>query len=112
VLKIVRNVLILSFMILIGVGCMGNKVNPLEYKKHITKKVRIPESCKNEYKSVMPKVAVVNFTNNSTFGKADITNIKGSSKTTKNAVGAVGIGISPVGIGAVGASHSTRKTKF
>ena len=110
-----KYVVILAIASILLTGCGGGgKLDVSEFQTTSADraKVRIPKVCQDEYKNAIPKVAVVNFTNNSTFGKADITNTKGSSKTTKNAVGAVGIGISPVGIGAVGASHSTRKTKF
>jgi coenzyme F420-reducing hydrogenase gamma subunit len=85
-------------------GCGGNKLDVADYEttKLDRAKAYIPDVCRDSYKNAIPRVAVVNFTNNSTFGKAEIKNTR--SKSSK--VGAVGIGISPVGIGAVAASKS------
>lgn len=90
---------------LICVGCGGNKLNVTEYSKKINKKADVPEICKVEYKSVMPRVAVVNFTNNSTFGKANISDTKKESKAF------VGVGFINGGFGAGGEANSRSTTE-
>ena len=87
---------------ILGAGCGGNKINPLSYPEKVKNKVEIPDICKSEYKSVMPTVAVIDFTNNSTFGKADID----STTAQKEAAAVMGVGVGPSGFIAGGASKS------
>lgn len=98
--------LVTSSIILVLSGCVGNRLDVLSYPTKIRDKVIIPEVCMPEYKSVMPTVAVIGFTNNSTFGKAQINDINSNSKTRRRAVGAAGfIG---VGVGAAYTSNTKR----
>ncbi len=92
---------------LISAGCGGNKLEVTKFSKKVNKKAKIPEICKPEYKSNMPRVAVVNFTNNSTFGKANI------SDTKKEGSAAVGLGFTGAGFlaGAKSNSRSTTETR-
>jgi curli biogenesis system outer membrane secretion channel CsgG len=69
-------------------------------------KVKIPEICMPEYKSVLPTVAVLDFTNNSTFKKASIS----KSSTTKDSSAIGGIAIGANGIIAGGVSKSNKET--
>jgi len=73
----------LSSLVFFG-GCTGNKIDVLSYPTKIRDKVTVPEVCKFQYKSVMPTVAVIDFTNNSTFGKASINKTNSYSNTRKN----------------------------
>ncbi len=99
---------------LVLTGCGGNKLDVTAYQsiEADRAKVDIPEACKAAYQNGIPSVAVVEFTNNSTFGKASVSTSKGNSQTDHSSVSAVGIGVTPVGVGAVGASKSTTKTKY
>ncbi|OPX26622.1 MAG: hypothetical protein B1H07_04040 [Campylobacteraceae bacterium 4484_166] len=63
-------------------------INIDKYTKSINKSFKIPESCKKYYTMKKQKVAVVNFTNNSTFGRA---NTKSSSSHTKVGLGFISI---------------------
>jgi curli biogenesis system outer membrane secretion channel CsgG len=74
--------------VLLFSGCMSNKVNLADYKQHIKIKETIPQICKSNYKKEKTKVAVVNFTNNSTFGAASLT-----KKASDARVGIIGMSI-------------------
>ena len=86
---------------LLSAGCGGNKLEVTKFSKKINKKASVPEICKPEYKSNMPRVAVVNFTNNSTFGKATL------DETKKEGSAAFGLGFTGAGFLAGGASKSS-----
>jgi curli biogenesis system outer membrane secretion channel CsgG len=96
-------------------GCGGNKLDVTGFVKTPADKIKvdIPDVCRSAYNAAIPRVAVVEFSNNTTFGKAEVETKKSRTTTDKSAVAAVGIGVSPVGIGAVAASssHSDRKHK-
>ncbi|MCK5295025.1 MAG: hypothetical protein KAJ49_10250, partial [Arcobacteraceae bacterium] len=65
-------ILLLSISILIFSGCLSTEINIATYKQSINIKENIPQVCKSNFKQTKPTVAVVNFTNNSTFGTAKI----------------------------------------
>ena len=75
-------------------GCIGflskPKVDISNYQNIVREKVVIPEVCKPMYKSKGTRVAVIHFTNNSTFGKANSRNYNSSrtvdSKISKSLV--------------------------
>jgi hypothetical protein len=62
-------------------GC-GNTINMADYPNAVNQPVMVPEICKAEYNSLkeVPKVAIMQFSNNSSFGKANTT----SSNTDAN----------------------------
>lgn len=83
----------LSSSILFFAGCVGNTaINLTEFPQKINKKITVPQVCKSEFQALLPKVAVVDFVNNSTFGKAQ------TKDTNKDA--SISIGISPFFAGA------------
>jgi curli biogenesis system outer membrane secretion channel CsgG len=69
----------------------------------------VPKICRSAYESVFPKVAVVNFTNNSTFDYANVvqSQVKGSSQRT--AVGGAAVGVAPGGAGIVWGAKEQRQ---
>lgn len=89
---------------LLFTGCMGNKLNVAEYTQKFRQSAVIPEVCEAQYNIGTPKVAVVDFTNNSTFGKAEVSGYNSDRKR----VGVAGVGVSHGGIVGVSASN----TKF
>ena len=111
--KIVTKSLLSSAAILVLAGCTGNQINIADYKAKINaQKVDVPEVCMGQYKSAMPKVAVVPFTNNSTFGKAELSSTNSSSSSVSANVSAsqtdrrsAGVAVGGPGI-AYGASAS------
>lgn len=96
-----------AFLVSIGVltGCASK--NPLDYPTEVTQKMDIPQVCAEEYNNPLPRVAVVNFTNNSSFGDATVTDSVTDSISRVNTVGAsVGNPVVRVGV-----STSKIKTK-
>ncbi len=100
--KIVRNSLLSVVAVTFITGCGKNEIDIASYPNKINNMVQVPDVCLPQYKSAMPTVAVIDFTNNSTFGKADITN--SNSQTDKAAI--VGVGVGATGFVAGGASTS------
>lgn len=94
-------------------GCGGNKLDVLSYPSNIRSKVTVPEVCMPEYKSAMPTVAVIDFTNNSTFGKANISETNSTTKVHRKSSGVAGIVASRniIGIGGVSTSNTKSKTR-
>ena len=88
-----RNLILGSLVVAVGLftGC-GTTINMGDYPNKVRQTVNIPDVCQSEYSALkeIPKVAIVKFTNNSSFGKADTTtsNTKGSySKASATGVG-------------------------
>lgn len=102
--KIVKNSIIFVAIALTIGGCTKNEIDVASYPNKINNKVEIPDICRPQYNSAMPKVAVVDFTNNSTFGKAEIS--KTDSRRNSSAI--IGAGISPVGFVAGGAAQTDK----
>lgn len=90
-------------------GCASSSLNPLEYKQRVLIEEKIPNVCKQQYESALPTVAVLDFVNNSTYGKADIT----SSNSRTTVAGFGGVGILPTGVfaGGVGEKKSSTNTQ-
>jgi len=89
-------------------GCVSNqeKVNITHYPLNIEEKIEVPNSCKFEYIPSFSTVAVMDFTNNSTFGKAEVYD----STTTKKGSAIAGVIVNDQGVGLGGAKKSTKKT--
>jgi len=100
--KIVKNSLLSVVAITLITGCGKNEIDIATYPTKINNKVEIPEICMPQYKSALPTVAVIDFTNNSTFGKADISN----SNSQRDSAAIVGVGVGPTGFVAGGASQT------
>jgi len=109
--NMLRNTVLSAGAIAVLTGCGGNKLDVLSYPKKISTKVQIPEICMPKYKSAMPTVAVMEFTNNSTFGKAEMASSKYEGEKTRKQAAVVGIVASPVGVGIGGASVDNTKVK-
>lgn len=94
-------------------GCGGNKLDVLSYPTKIKSKVNIPEICMPQYKSAMPTVAVMEFTNNSTFGKAEMNDTTSNSNIKRRSAAVAGIVASPtaVGVGMASASNVKKNSK-
>jgi len=87
-----KSLILGSAVLAIGLftGC-GNEINMAEYPNSVSQPVMVPEICKAEYNSLKetPRVAIMKFSNNSSFGKANTT----SSNTDANYEGAAAAGI-------------------
>jgi len=91
--RIVTNIILSSAAIAVLTGCGGNKLDVLSYPTKVKKKVNIPEVCMPKYKSAMPTVAVMPFTNNSTFGKAQMHNTSSQTNSARKSA-SVGVAVS------------------
>jgi len=111
-----KSFLLLPIAAFVMSGCVSNSSPKVDLTHYTTGpndrlKVEIPKVCRGQYEQAIPRVAVVPFSNYSTFGKADVSNTRGNSQKTKTTVAGGYAGITPVGIGAIGASKSdTEKT--
>ena len=87
-------------------GC-GTTVNPSEYPNTIRQPIMVPDVCQAEYNKLknIPKVAVVSFTNNSSFGKANTTTSNGSANYQGSAVAGVVSTQNGVGVGVASNEH-------
>jgi curli biogenesis system outer membrane secretion channel CsgG len=84
-------------------ACSSNNLNLTDYSKNINKKLNIDPFCKSIYTREKPRVAVVNFTNNSNFGVANVNN--------SNSNASVGIGVSIIGMGAGVKSNKSKTSR-
>jgi len=85
------------------------KIDPMAYPVDKGPKESPPKVCKSAYESIFPKVAVVNFTNNSTFDYANVVqaHVQGSSQRT--AVGGAAVGVVPGAAGVVWGTKEKRQ---
>ena len=85
------------------------KHDPTAFTVDTGPKESIPSVCKSAYESAKIKVAVVNFTNNTTFDYASVvqTNIQGSGERT--AAGGAAVGVVPGAAGVVWGEKEKRK---
>jgi hypothetical protein len=100
--------IIALFITLMFVSCGSKDINVLDYNKKITTKSFVPLACQKEFVNKLPKVAVVGFTNNSSFGKQ-----KSSSSLSKkrfNAMAGLGYGSGGVVAGAKSSSDGESTT--
>ena len=83
---------------LLFTGC-GTNVNVSDYPTKIRNVYQVPDVCQGEYKKLkdIPRVAIMTFTNNSSFGKADTTTTDSQASYAK--ASATGIGVTKAGIG-------------
>lgn len=110
-MKAAYSLVSLATAALIMTGCGGNKLDVTQYQTTPADKAKIdiPEVCMGAYNSAIPKVAVVDFTNNSTFGKAELSSTKGESTTTGTST-TTSAGVN-LGVVSAGRSHTDSKSK-
>jgi curli biogenesis system outer membrane secretion channel CsgG len=77
------------------------RIDPTTFVTDTAEQETIPVVCKGAYEAAAFKVAVANFTNNTTFEYAKVVqaSVQGSSERT--AVGAAGVGVAPGAVGVV-----------
>ncbi|KAA0258134.1 hypothetical protein FHQ18_06990 [Deferribacter autotrophicus] len=101
-------------IVLMIVSCGPPKVDPMSLSivSADTEQVQVPEVCKAQYETRKLRVAVVDFANNTTFGKmAGVnTSIQGQGTRTHTSAGVAGVVVAP---GAAGIGYATAsKTKI
>ncbi len=96
-----KKILIMILSIALGCAPAVVKIDPTSFTPDTGPKENIPPVCRAAYESVTPKVAVTNFTNNTTFEYARVVqeNVRGSSQRT--AVGGAAVGVVPGAAGVV-----------
>lgn len=99
-----KHTLLATSFLLFFTGCLSSPLNISSYKEKIFKKEVLAPVCKVLLQRDLAKVAVVNFTNNTTYGKAK-TNNKSSSF-------GFGIGLSPTFAGLGGKTKKTSTKRF
>lgn len=93
---------VLLLMTVFLASCAGAiKLDPTSFNVDTRPKETIPAVCKSFYQSGTISIAVVNFTNNTTFEFAKVvqSNVSGSSNRTT--VGGAAVGATPAGVGVV-----------
>ena len=85
------------------------KIDPTAYSVDKEPKWTPPKVCKSSYESVLPKVAVTSFANNSTFDYANVvqSNVEGSSQ--RSAAGGAAAGATSGGVGVVWGAKEQRQ---
>ncbi len=100
----------LAVSLLVSCGPKAVSIDPTAYQITAADRVRveIPDACRIAYENAVPKVAVVDFANNTTFDLAKVVQAHASGKYSRKEVSAGAIGIvggpGGVGIGYVGGS--------
>ncbi|MFB3926065.1 MAG: CsgG/HfaB family protein [Syntrophales bacterium] len=85
------------------------KLDPLSFVADPPDKEKIPRVCKSAYERVFPKVAVVNFTNNTTFDFANMVQASIQGQRQRTAVGGAAVAAAPGAAGIVwGSREHTR----
>lgn len=87
-------------------GCSQKQINITQYPLTIEEKIDIPNVCKYEYTPYFSTIAVMDFTNNSTFGKAEVYD----SSTTQQGSVIAGIIVNDQGAGVGAGAKSSKKT--
>jgi len=95
------------------IGC-GTVINMADYPNHLKQIEPVPSVCKNEYKSLMqiPKVAVMKFTNNSSFSKANTTTTNGNADYSHSAAAGIVVGEGGAAVAEAGKSHVNAHTNI
>ncbi|ADD68325.1 hypothetical protein Dacet_1556 [Denitrovibrio acetiphilus DSM 12809] len=115
--RIALSSLLLSMLLILS-ACVagGPKVDPGAYQVSPAdvEKIQIPAVCQSSYKIDIPRVAIVEFQNNTTYGKMTATNthVSGQSSTTRKSAAVAGVVATPVGIGVGGVSASKTDTNY
>jgi len=103
-----KSLILGSAVLAIGLftGC-GNEINMADYPTRISQPVMVPEVCKAEYNSLkeIPRVAIVKFTNNSSFGKANTSESNANANYQGAAVAGIVAGANGVGVGVASKEH-------
>jgi len=101
------SLLTISLISSLFVGC-GTEINMSDFPNRIRQTTIVPEVCKNEYNNLrkIPRVAVLKFTNNSNFSKANTKNLNGEASYNSSSVGGVvaGNGVAIAGVHSEGNS--------
>lgn len=102
-----KRVLLLFVCVVLLVSCAGiPKIDPMSYRELTGDKEAVPPVCKKTYETVIPRVAVVNFVNNTTFDYAKMVQANVQASGQKSSSGSFGAASKP---GAFGAAWSNEQ---
>lgn len=101
-----KSIYLIFIAVLLFQGCTRQAVDISTYSTNINEAIDVPKICNNEYKANFSGIAVMDFTNNSTFGKAKVY----SSATTKKAGAIAGIIVNEEGAGIGAGAKSAKQT--
>jgi TolB-like protein len=108
-----KKVILGSLVVAMGLftGC-GTNINMADYPNKVRQSVNVPEICQAQYSALkeIPRVAIVKFTNNSSFGKADTTNSNTNASYKQASVTGIVAGEGGIGIGHAEAGSMKSKT--
>lgn len=93
------------FLALFLQSCTNNN-DLTQYPLSVEDKITIPKVCEYEYKVLPSTIAVMDFTNNSTFGRAEVYD----ARTTHNASVMAGVIVNEEGTGLGGGVSASKKT--
>ena len=103
-----KNIILGSLVVAVGLftGC-GTNINMADYPNKIRQTYQVPEVCEAEYEKLknIPRVAIVKFTNNSSFNKANVETKNGEANYEGAAVAGIVAGKNGVGIGVASKEH-------
>ena len=91
--------LFFAFSCVIFTACTSTNINIADYSQSINQKLNIQDMCKSLYTQTKPRVAVVNFTNNTSYNLANINDRYSNSNA----------GIHGVGIGVKSSKYNTKR---
>jgi len=93
------NLLFLLFLSLILAGCYSSKLNIAEFNNKKLNKEELSVKCKVLLQKELPRLAVVKFTNNTSYGKAQ----------SKNKNSSYGLGLTPIFLGIKNKKTQTKR---
>lgn len=95
--RVVLTPTLLFLLLLLFAGCSQKQWNMTQYPLSVNEKQAIPKICQPYYKNQLPTIAVMDFTNNSMFGRANVEHTNTSKKV--GALGGVIINSDGIGLG-------------
>ncbi len=102
-------ILVLSALIISGCAPQVVKIDPTSFLPDTGPKETIPQVCRSQYEAAIPKVAVVNFTNNTTFEYAKMVQMSVQGESERTRVGGAAVGVVPGAAGIVWGEKEKRK---
>lgn len=101
-----KTIVWILFALFLLQGCSQKQINITQYPLTLEEKIEIPNVCKYEYTPLFSTIAVMDFTNNSTFGKAEVYD----STTTQQGSVIAGIIVNDQGAGVGAGAKSSKKS--
>lgn len=105
-----RFAVIITLCMLIIAGCAtAPKIDLTNFETDRSPKIVIPPICKPKYDAPLPLVAVVNFTNNTTFDFANVVQSQVQGASQRTAAGGAAVGVAPGAAGVIWGAKEQRQ---